>query len=240
MMSPLLIAGLVVVCLAALYYFDLFGAKKSTNKKLRELCMRIPDKFADQCEKGYTHTKSGCLKEGTSVLCNKSDPLQNGGVYRVMANGIAWYPSESVANSWDPNWRSEVNIDCTGLNLLPTMRHKYATPYYEGNQQYNQPDIMIGPGSHIQQNIKCAPDEIAGATFEYDKVNKRMNRVLKCYKKGQLPKHMLHLRKDETNDHIMPTKSPLPVRGDESLVPHGVGSYEVHVRAKYPDPWDRM
>ena len=170
-MSPILIAGLVVVCLAALYYFDLFGAKKSTNKKLREVCKRIPaDKFADQCEKGYTHTKSGCLKEGTSVLCNKSDPLKNGGVYRVMANGIAWYPSERVADSWDPNWRSEVNIDCTGLNLLPT----------------------------IQQNIKCGPDEIAGATFEYDISTKRMNRVPKCFKKRNLPRHM-------------PTESPLPV-----------------------------
>ena len=227
-MSPILIAGLVVVCLAALYYFDLFGAKKSTNKKLRELCMRIPaDKFADQCKKGYTHTKSGCLKEGTSVLCNKSDPLKNGGVYRVMANGIAWYPSERVADSWDPNWRSEVNIDCTGLNLLPTMQHKYAIPYYEGNQQdnqqYNQQDVMIRPGSHIQQNIKCDFDEIAGATFEYDKATKRMNRVPKCFKKGHLP-----------------TGSPSPVHGDESLVPHGVGSYAVHVGSVAKDPWDRM
>jgi hypothetical protein len=157
MMSPLLIAGLVVVCLAALYYFDLFGAKKSTNKKLRELCMRIPaDKF-----------------RGITFGIRTADPAK-----------------------------------------VPNLELK---------------------------NIKCAPDEIAGATFEYDKVNKRMNRVLKCYKKGQLPKHMLHLRKDETNDHIMPTGSPLPVRGDESLVPHGVGSYEMHVsRARYSDPWDRM
>ncbi len=43
-MSPILIAGLVVVCLAALYYFDLFGAKKWANKTFGK---KTADKFRD-------------------------------------------------------------------------------------------------------------------------------------------------------------------------------------------------
>lgn len=60
-----------------------------------------------------------------AVLCSKGDPLKNGGIYRVVSpNRIAWYPSVPIAESWDPNWRAAVTVDCTGAVAAPTMQQK--------------------------------------------------------------------------------------------------------------------
>ena len=65
------------------------------------------------------------VSRNAAVLCSKGDPLKNGGIYRVVSpNSIAWYPSVPIAQSWDPNWRDAVKVDCTGATAAPTMQQK--------------------------------------------------------------------------------------------------------------------
>ena len=129
-MSLILIAGLVLVCIALFYFFDIFGVKKWADKTFGK---KAANKFVSNANRPPV---------GSAVLCSKGDPMHNGGVYRVMPNGIAWYPSVDVADSWDRNWRSTVNIDCTGERLLPEMKNKWAHDDWDqrDSRQYGNRD----------------------------------------------------------------------------------------------------
>lgn len=62
---------------------------------------------------------------GQAINCKANDPYggNSGGIgggghaiYRYMGdNTIRHYPSPTVAQSWDPSWRTPKTIDCDGL-----------------------------------------------------------------------------------------------------------------------------
>jgi len=65
------------------------------------------------------------VERHAAVLCDKGDPLKNGGVYRVESqNSIAWYPSVVIADSWDLDWRKAIKVDCTGATAAPSKQLK--------------------------------------------------------------------------------------------------------------------
>ncbi len=56
---------------------------------------------------------------GTSVKCKNNDPRGNdGSVYRLVnPNQINWYPSPSIAETWNPDWNVDIKqiADCAGM-----------------------------------------------------------------------------------------------------------------------------
>ena len=60
------------------------------------------------------------VKKGDSVGCNSGTepPGMPGGVYRYSGdNTLQYYPTPEIASSWNPNWGSSVNIDCSTYKL---------------------------------------------------------------------------------------------------------------------------
>lgn len=63
------------------------------------------------------------LPKGASVGCNSGTepPGMPGGVYRYSGNNtLQYYPTPEIASSWNPNWGSTVNIDCSTYKLGDT------------------------------------------------------------------------------------------------------------------------
>jgi hypothetical protein len=54
------------------------------------------------------------LAEGLSYNCS-SDPSK---VYRAVGGILQWYPTSDIANSWNPNWSSNIQtIDCSQVTI---------------------------------------------------------------------------------------------------------------------------
>ena len=105
---------IVLALLATLAVYTYSQSSKGKADKAGSIIIRKPDVFS-----------ADLVGRNAAVLCSKGDPLKNGGIYRVVSpNSIAWYPSVPIAQSWDPNWRDAVTVDCTGATAAPTMQQK--------------------------------------------------------------------------------------------------------------------
>jgi len=123
-MPPILIAGLVLVCLALLYYFDIFGVKKWADKTFNiKSANKFVPKFGPKSGPKFGPHSNQRPPVGSTVQCSEAGP-RHGRLYRVMPKGIALYPSVDVAYSWDPYAKFAVKFDCTGESVLPEMMEK--------------------------------------------------------------------------------------------------------------------
>ena len=91
------------------------------------------------CKTGYKKKDGACVESspsgplksltvGDPVVCTTGDPLGDGSgsVYRYVGdNTLRHYPNPTIADSWDPNWRTpEVISDCTGVVKGTPTPHK--------------------------------------------------------------------------------------------------------------------
>jgi hypothetical protein len=59
---------------------------------------------------------------GQAIKCTGYNPKGDWAIYRYLNNKkMSVYPSEEIADSWDPNWRNPKQIDCTGFTLAADM-----------------------------------------------------------------------------------------------------------------------
>ncbi|GLE08591.1 hypothetical protein PINS_up019876 [Pythium insidiosum] len=80
------------------------------------------------------------LVEGQTVNCKAGDVP----IYRFTEGKIRFYPSPSIANSWDPFWGNPITIDCSKVQRGPDMV------------------LRLSPISRLVegQSIKCDPGQV--------------------------------------------------------------------------------
>lgn len=76
------------------------------------------------------------LQKGVSVNCKSGTepPNMPGGVYRYSGkNTLQYYPTPEIASSWNPNWGSTVDIDCSTYKLGDTATTFNAASFTNGD-----------------------------------------------------------------------------------------------------------
>ena len=75
-------------------------------------------------DKSYTTATLLLPVNGTSIKCGIDAPGGAGGgaVYRLVNGKLNWYPSSTIAHSWDKNWEGAITVpDCKNYIRGPNM-----------------------------------------------------------------------------------------------------------------------
>jgi hypothetical protein len=109
------------------------------------------------------------LQPGQTVICTTTPNTINGyfNVFRYDGNNtLRPYGNSLVADSWDPNWRSDsINIDCTGYAKGTPMTYNTGATTTPGVTMTPTPSMTTTPFSTFTPNVTTTPTGIPTPTY---------------------------------------------------------------------------
>ena len=104
-----------------------------------------------------SNSNAAQLPKGVSVNCKPGTEPKNmpAGVYRYSGNNtLQYYPTPEIASSWNPNWGSTVDIDCSTYTLGETATKSNAASLKNGDA------VACVPGKEL-------PNGVQGGIYRY-------------------------------------------------------------------------